>query len=117
MTPKWPWHTLGTLLVGSLAYWMYYLYVTALPRWMDWVEWTGIPWISLAVGVFVGCRIRMRGWAFATVPLLLFLAPLAVAFGRREPPTLWPFLLYKLPVGLLVSMLGGFIGEHLTRSE
>jgi len=27
------------------------------------------------------------------------------------------WLPYKLPVGLFAAILGGFIGEHLTRSE
>lgn len=105
----------GVVAIGVVGYLAYYAYATMLPRQMQFVESTTLPWVSLAIGIFVGYLVRSRGWLFAGLPILLFSIPFAIASFRDGLGPPWPFLLYKLPVGLLVSVLGGFIGQNLKR--
>lgn len=72
------------------------------------------PIFNLALGVFVGYRLRRYGWAYAAAPIVTLTA-IMCASDYRGATYLW--LPYKLPVGLFAAILGGFIGEHLTRSE
>lgn len=102
------------LIVGALAYCAFYLYLTAVPLWMCDVEYDLLPLLSVGIGVLVGYKVRRWGWALGAVPALLVFIPIVIA--HHGPPTL-PFAFFKLPVSILCSMFGGFIGERLTHPE
>lgn len=106
--------TVLTLAKGVLAYWVFDLYIMALPPSMWSVDYPILPVFSLAVGVFVGYRVRRHGWALAAVPPLVHFVPFLFTFRTALG---LPWLAYRLPVGLLASMFGGFIGAHLERRE
>lgn len=101
------------IVVGLLGFLVYYLYVMALPIWMEGVDFALLPIVSLAIGVFIGRKVERSGWVVAAIPPMLLLLPSLIAHGFPPSPQLGMF---RLPVSVLVSMFGGYLGSHLQRT-
>lgn len=106
-------HIILAVAMGILPYVAFPLLMFWLRGHAGFTEHTGFslyPLVSLGAGLVVGYRLRHWGWAYGTCPLILLSTVIIIA----APPVAKSVTLgYNVPVGLVGSMLGGFIGERL----